>query len=407
MKKVILLLAAVICTAGAFAQKSNVSKAKNKALSSEPDFAGARTAIKLALEHEDTKDLANTWYVAGLIGYKQNEKFYLKAQMGQSYDEKSKGKAVVESYDYFVKAYELSQIPNEKGKIDKKTPKNLKSKMMEYYIQSHNLVAYGAELFEEKNYKETLKVFDKFLAIPDMAMFNEEDKVKLPKDSTYKMIKYFKAIAASNAEMSDVAISTFTDLKDEEYETKVVYQLLYEEYVKVKDTANYVATLKEGFQLFPTEPWFLQNLINHFIFSGKLDEAIAYLDNAIEQEPNVAQYHYVKANLDENAGKVDDAIAGFNKALELDPKMDEACAGIGRVYFNQAVKMQEDAAKINDDVEYNQALEAIKGMFEKSLPFFEKAAQIDPAESEHKKTLRTLYYRLGMDKEYETIGAEL
>ena len=406
MKKVILLLVAVICTAGAFGQKSNVSKAKNKALSSEPDFEGARTAIKLALENEDTKDVANTWYVAGLIGYKQNEKLFLNAQMGQDYDKAQKGKAVVESYNYFVKAYELSKIPNAKGKWDKKTPKNIIPKMIEYY-KSDNLVSYGADLFEQKKYKETIEVFDMFLSIPDMEMFDEDDKLKLPKDSNYKMIKYFKAIAASNAEMSDVAINTFIDLKDEEYETKVVYQLLYEEYVKVKDTVSYVATLKEGFKMFPAEPWFLQNLINHFIFSGKLDEAIIYLDNAIAQEPNVAQYHYVKANLDENQGNADAAIASFNKALELDPKMDEACAGVGRVYFNQAVKMQEDAAKINDDVEYNQALEAIKGMFEKSLPFFEKAAQIDPAESEHKKTLRTLYYRLGMDKEYETIGAEL
>lgn len=408
MKKVILLLAAVVCTAGAFAQKSNVSKAKNKALSSEsPDFKGAREAIKLALENEDTKNDPNTWYVAGLIGYKENESLYLKAQMGQNYDQDVKGKAVVESYNYFLKADELGQIPNKKGKIDKKVRKNIKPKMMEYYRDQQNLVAYGADLFEQKKYEETVEVFDMFLSIPDLEMFDDDDKLKLPKDTNYSMIKYFKAIAASNADMSDLAIETFIDLKDECYETKVVYQLLYEEYFKLKDTVNYVATLEDGFKVFPTEPWFLQNLINHFIFSDKLDEAIVYLENAIAQEPNVAQYHYVKANLDEERGQAEKAIAGFEKTLELDPTMDEAHAGIGRVYFNKAVKMQEDAAKISNDAEYNKALIDTQEMFKKSLPHFQKAAEVDPEQMEHKKTLRTLYYRLGMDKEYEAISAEM
>ncbi len=404
MKKVILLLAVVLCASGAYAQKSNVSKAKNKALSTEkPDFKGARELIKAALEHEDTKNDPNTWYTAGLIGYKENEKLYLQAQIGQKYDTSVKGRAIVESYKYFVKADELALIPNAKGKVDKRMRKNVKPKVMEYYTGHHNLVSYGAELFEKKKYKETVEVFDIFLAIPDLDMFDDNDRKKLPKDSTYKMLKYFKAIAASNAKMSDVAIATFIDLKDENYETKVVYQLLYEEYFQLKDTANYVATLEEGFKKFPTEPWFLQNLINHFIYSDKADEAMIYLENAIAQEPSVAQYHYVKANLDENAGNAEVAIAGFEKAFELDPKMADAQAGIGRVYFNQAVKMQEAAASITDNAEYNKALEEIQVVFKKSLPFFEKAAEIAPDELEHKRTLRTLYYRLGMDAEYEAI----
>ncbi len=404
MKKVILLFAVVFCTVGVFAQRSNVSKAKNKALSSEsPDFKGAREAIKLALEHEDTKNSAETYYVAGLIGYKQNERIYLDAQLGKSINQSVKGAAIVESYKYFLKADEMALIPNAKGKIDKRMRKTIVPKVMEYYTDPQNLVTYGADLFEQKKYKETIEAFDIFLSIPDLDMMGEKEREKLPKDSTYKMLKYFKAIAASNAEMTDLAIATLIDLKDEEYETKVVYQLLYEEYFKLKDTVNYVATLEEGFKAFPTEPWFLQNLINHFIYSDKMDEAIVYLDNAIAQEPNVAQYHYVKANLDENAGNAEAAIAGFKKALELEPTMADAQAGIGRVHFNQAVKMQEAAAKINDDKEYNTALEAIQEKFKVSLPFFEKAAELDPENIEHKRTLRTLYYRLGMDAEYEAI----
>ena len=68
MKKIILSLFLVISFTLSFAQKSNVSKAKNKALMENPDFTGAREAIKLALNDSTTKNLAETWYVAGLIG---------------------------------------------------------------------------------------------------------------------------------------------------------------------------------------------------------------------------------------------------------------------------------------------------------------------------------------------------
>ena len=48
MKKVVLSLAILMLSGGVvFAQKANVNKAKNKALSTEnPDFEGAREAIK-------------------------------------------------------------------------------------------------------------------------------------------------------------------------------------------------------------------------------------------------------------------------------------------------------------------------------------------------------------------------
>ena len=71
MKKSIFLAALVLIGAGCFAQKSNVSKARNLVDAENPDYAGARAAIKDALVNDETKDQANTWYVAGYVGYKE------------------------------------------------------------------------------------------------------------------------------------------------------------------------------------------------------------------------------------------------------------------------------------------------------------------------------------------------
>jgi tetratricopeptide (TPR) repeat protein len=403
MKKIILSLFLVISFTLSFAQKSNVSKAKNKALMETPDFTGARAAIKLALNDSTTKNLAETWYVAGLIGNKENELLYQKALLKQPFDTIVKGTALIESYNYFLQALKLDVLPDAKGKVKPRYQKDIKGFFKEYYTIQQNLISYGAYQFEKKNFEGAVKTFEAFLEIPKLPIMNNEIKM----DSTYNMITYYTAVSAANAKMHDKAISIYEGLKDKKYETKSVYQSLYQEYVDKKDTANFVKILKEGSVLFPADVWFLQNLINYFIFSKDTKDALAYLDKAIEREPNLAQYRYVKGNLDESMGNIDEAIAAFDKAAELDPTMAEAYAGKGRLYFNKAVKLSEEANKIKDNRLYNAETKKVDDAFRISLPFFKKAAELNPKEIEYKKTLKTLYYRLKMDAEFEAIKKEI
>ena len=108
MKKTLFLAALVLMSAGCFAQKSNVKKAKNLALQETPDFIGARAAIDEALRNPETANLPETWYVAGLIGYQENAAETMKQMIGSAYDEEIAGKAAIESFDYWIKAASLA-----------------------------------------------------------------------------------------------------------------------------------------------------------------------------------------------------------------------------------------------------------------------------------------------------------
>ncbi len=403
MKKVILAIILAVSVTGTYAQKKNVSKAKNKALMEVPDFKGAREDIKPALTDSITKKQALTWHVAGTIGYKENEAELKKQMLGQKFDADVKGKAIMESYEYFLKAYELDGLPNAKGKIKPKFQKDIKAKIKEYYTTQANLVAYGAHLFEKKDYPATVKVFETYLGIPELPMMNGE----LKPDSTYYMIKYYTAIASTNGDMNDKAIAYYEDLKDDGYEELIVHQLLYEEYMKKKDTVNFVKTLKAGFEKFPDEPWFLQNLINYYIFSNQTKDAIVYLNAAIQRDPNKAEYQFIKGNLDENMGNLEDARKAFDRAIEIDPKQADAYAGIGRLIYNKGVSMSDAANEIRDNKLYNAAKKKADAVFAESITYFKKAAELKPAEMEYKRTLKNIYYRLKMDKEYEAIDKEM
>ena len=308
----------------------------------------------------------------------------------------------MESYAYLVKADSLDQLPNEKGKVKPRFRKDIKRMMREYY--NFDLIGYGAALFDEQKYDEALNVFNAFLAIPDMPLSENE----IPKDSTYNMIEYYAGIAASQAEKPAEAIRHYTNLKDKDYETLAVYQLLYEEYNKQKDTVNFVQTLKEGVEKFPAEPWFLQNLINFYIYSGQPETALSYLNTAIERDPTMAQYRFVEGGLHEALKDFDKAEAAYNKAIELDPDMAAAYDAMGRLHYNAAIAILDAADKlIGDRKAFAAEQEKAKAEFEAALPFYSKAHELAPDEMSYKVMLRTLYYRLGMDAEYEAIDKEI
>ena len=405
MRKHLILAALVLISAGCFAQKNPATKkAKSYMLSESPDFGAARASIAEALEQEPT---AETYYWAGMIGYKEVMLQNYNQMMGQSADVAVSGAAAEESYEYWLKADELAQVPvlNKKG-VEVPTDPKMRgkiAKMMLDYYKNQELVKYGVHLNESRDYAGAFKAFKIHVEMPDLPMMQDPKIQKeMPRDTTYIQYKYYAAIFAVQSEMHEDAIALLEQLKDGEYEAISTNQFLYQEYVNVKDTVKFLETLQNAVVRFPQEPWFLQNLINYYIFTGQEQTAIDYLAQAIEREPNVAQYHLIKGNLDENQGNYDAALADFDAALAIDPKMADAMAGKGRVYYNQAVKLNEAAANIMDNKEYKKALDEMNEVFRQSLPFFEKAHEMAPEERSYIQTLKGLYYRFGMeDKENE------
>ena len=411
MKKTLFLAALALISAGCMAQKANVSKAKSLIMQEEGDFDQARQLIGAALQNEETKAQANTWYVAGLVGYQQKAQAEREQQMGKLLDQDKVGQGIMESYDYWVKADEIAMTPilDKKGRevVDTKTRNNIVKKMMEYYT-NQDFVKYGIHLNEQRDFHGAYNVFMRHLGMPDLPMMQDPAlQAKMPKDTIYLQYKYYAALFAIQGQMHNEAIAILESMKDGSFEAIAVNQFLYQEYVELKDTAKFVETLQHAVDLFPQEPWFLQNLINYYIFSGQEQAAIDYLAQAIEREPNVAQYHLIKGNLNSNQGNNEAALADYDRALELDPTMADAVAGKGRVYYNQAVKMNENAAYIQDQKAYKAALADMNAMFKKSLPFFEQAHEMDPENRDFMITLKTLYYRFHMDDKYEAIQEKL
>ncbi len=415
MKKSIFFAALVLISAGCFAQKANVNKARGLADAEIPDYEGARTAIAEALQNDETKDQANTWYVAGFIGYKEFETANLNRQIGRNIDFDKWGAAVYESIDYWNKAYELAMIPtyDKKGraKYDTRTPKNILPKMQEYFMYQPLIIA-GFNAYEAQNPSLAYDMFIKHVNIPELQMFqdNVEEQSALIRDTSYYTCLYYAGRFAYEAKRFDDAIVALERMNSElananALRKEVIFanEYIYQIYIEQGDTVKAIESIKKSIELFPEEPWFMQNLINLYINSGQEEKAIEYLDIAINREPNVGQYYNSKASILARIGRFDEALVAFSKAIELEPNNALFQESIGFAYVDLGNKLNDDAAYL-DAKEYAKAKVEIDKAFQNALPYFEKAYELEPDNYDFKRSLRSLYYRLGMDDKYQALA---
>jgi len=415
MKKSIFLAALVLISAGCFAQKANVNKARSLADAETPDYAGARAAIAEALQNDETKDQANTWYVAGFIGYKEFDNGNIKRQIGQNVDINSWGAAVYESLDYWTKAYDMAMVPtyDKKGraKYDTRTPKSILPKVVEYF-QFQPLIAAGFTAYENNNPSLAYDMFIAHCNIPEMKMMqdNPEEAAKLLRDSSFYTCLYYAGRFAYEAERYDEAVATLKRMNSEHANAnalrkEIIYanEYIYQIYMEQKDTVAAVDFIKGCIDLFPEEPWFMQNLINLYINSGQEEKAIEYLDIAIAREPNVGQYYNSKGSILARVGRFDESFKAFEQAIAIEPNNALFLETLGFAYVDLGNKLNDDAAYY-DAKEYAKAKVEIDKAFQNALPYFEKAYELEPDNYDYKRSLRSLYYRLGMNDKYEALA---
>lgn len=406
MKRVLLTVALCVAASASFAQKKVVNEAQSIAKGSNADFGEARTLIKGALENPETKDDAKTWYVAGFIEDQQFNAERAKQILGQQPNEPVMYEALYGILPYFQKAYELDQLPNEKGKVKPKYTKDIKSILSANHVYLFNG---GAYYFDKQEYKKAYDFFNQYVEISELPMF--EGTQTAEKDSTFMTVQFYAAAAASLAKDSRLAIAALERAKNTPYRQYDVYQYLCYEYGEARtaqDSVMLEKTFEEGMQVFPDSAFFLNNLINTYIYSNRNEKALEMLNVAIQKNPNDANLYNVMGRVYETGLKdYANAEKNFQIALEKDPNLTDALSNIGRIYYNQGVNKLSEANMINDSKKYQEELGMAKDLFKKALPYYKKAHEAEPEKMDNMIALRGIYYNLNMGPELEAIEAEM
>lgn len=399
MKKIVFSVVLLLAAGFVFAQEKAVKEAKKIVNGTSPDFAKAEELINGALTNPETKDLAETWNVAGLIQRKRSEKEMEKAYLRQPYDTMQVYNSALNMCKYFFKCDELAQIPNEKGKIKNKYRKPNSSEIL---AEKENLINGGIQYFNQDKNKEALEFFGTYVDMLNQPMFADNEQVK--NDTLMPQIAYYASLAAMKMEDYPSVLKYAPYAKDDKEVGKYAMEYVSTALKAEGDTAKWVISLQEGVQKYPDYPFFFGNLIDYYSNSKKFDEAMKFTDEMLAKDPNNAFNLYVKGYIYHNMEDYDNALQYYKKTIEIDPTYAEAYSYIGLIYCLQAQNFSEKASSDVNDPKYKEDQAALKGFYEQAKPYYEKARELKPDQKDlWLNGLYRVYYNLQMGPEYEEI----
>lgn len=399
MKKIVFSVVLLLAAGFVFAQEKAVKEAKKIVNGTSPDFAKAEELINGALTNPETKDLAETWNVAGLIQRKRSEKEMEKAYLRQPYDTMQVYNSALNMCKYFFKCDELAQIPNEKGKIKNKYRKPNSSEIL---AERGNLINGGIQYFNQDKNKEALEFFGTYVDMLNQPMFADNEQVK--NDTLMPQIAYYASLAAMKMEDYPSVLKYAPYAKDDKEVGKYAMEFVSTALKAEGDTAKWVISLQEGVQKYPDHPFFFGNLIDYYSNSKKFDEAMKFTDEMLVKDPNNAFNLYVKGYIYHNMEDYDNALKYYKKTIEIDPTYAEAYSNIGLIYCLQAQNFSEKASSDVNDPKYKEDQAALKGFYEQAKPYYEKARELKPDQKDlWLNGLYRVYYNLQMGPEYEEI----
>ena len=135
-------------------------------------------------------------------------------------------------------------------------------------------------------------------------------------------------------------------------------------------------------------------LVNLYMETGRADQAIEVLDEAIKYHPENYRFHWSKGLIFFRNNDYDQAITCFKKALEEEEGEAMIHYHLGVIYYNQGIELQEASLKIRNKEAYREMRELALEKFRESVTWLEKASVLDPGDEKTKSLLNQLYYQL-------------
>jgi tetratricopeptide (TPR) repeat protein len=380
MKRVVLLLSAIILTIGVNAQKGKVNSAISFVEQGALDKA--KENIDAALKHDKSKDWTKTYYALGRLAMASYE----------SENPKFKGmfkNPLIEAYQAYEKAIELD-------------PKDATKKLLQinstYTLLGNMFINQGVQYWQNQNFTSALESFEYNIKI-------SESDVYIGMVDTG--IIYNAGLAAYNAKMYDKAIKYFEICTESNYETTSPHQLMYLSYIGLEDLESAETVLNRAYEKFPGNQEVLLLLIQHYLDNDLTDKGLRSVEVALEKDPENPSLHLAHGVFYMKLEQYNKALTGLEKSAELKPDDFATQLNLGICYYNVAFERYLESNEILDVKKYNEAVAEVNKMFAKALAPFEKAHELNPEDIDTMKNLKELYYRLQMVEKYEAISKKL
>lgn len=181
-------------------------------------------------------------------------------------------------------------------------------------------------------------------------------------------------------------------------------------HLKTGDTAAYDRYIQEGRIKFPDNEAIIRAELQKFLETNQLDKAMVNLELAISKDPKSATLQYIKGNiLQTSMDDIPGAADAYDKAIALDPEYLDPIYMKGLIHINEANRLTKEMndLPLNAKTKYESLKAQQKAEFEKALPLFKKAQEIDPMDMETLSALKEVYYKLRMPTEAQEVDRKI
>ena len=393
-----------LATFAAFAQKGELKNADDKfstydatratkqfAAKAEENLMDAKASIDKASTNDKTANLTQTYALKGAIYSSLVLDSAQKASQATNYKTAS---------DALIKAKSLDSAKNEYKKLIDEGYSNLAQ-----FQYNQGVVAYQAQKYQE--------AYNSFAAFKQF---------RAPDDTIAPYVLGLSAgqLGRTDAKYNQIAITNDKQLiASAAYGRKTeTYNNLVSLYMASKDTADAFKTVMEAVQKYPANDVLRNQAIILGLQSGKQDQLISTIDEAIKANPKDKMLYYyegitysqiadtynkqiskskdagakqaLETKVTENYLKASDC---YTKALGLDPNFADAALNNAYVNLKAVLVLYTDANALptNQQKQYDAEMAKVKVQLETIQPLMTKAVELNPTSVSALQNLKAFY----------------
>lgn len=352
--------------------------------------------IQPALTNPETAELAETWVVAGKAGFGFFQDAIISEATGQPFDAAKSNhaaKGLLDGFNYYLKALPLDSVADNKGKIKTKFSKEIVKTIKDRYDQLRNA---GIMAWSAKDFDNAYNLWEMWIELPSNPVLGK-NAPKAAADTIVGETMWNQAIALLLQNKNQEALTKLTQMEPYGFipEDYYSYAMGAAQAIGDDEAANNFArkgmeTCKGG----AAYTGFIAQLINTELAQKNYEAAYKLVNDALasttdEQSELRGQLYNIMGNINENNEKFDEAEASFRKSIEIDPNFAKSYFDLGRIIYNNALKIDETIADVAErDAKVAPMLLEAAGLFEKAYGMDDQLSQIP-------SVLYRLYYRLG------------
>lgn len=377
LKFIILSMAMLTLASTAISQTSQLRRGKTsyekyadvKALGSAQlgiaDLKAAETALSRAIEHDRTKDLAETWVFYALV----------QADM-----------ALVDETEVGTAAYATAKEARQKAmELDTDGAQAPNLELLNFLLAQYELNQ-GVAAWDLEDFATAYTAFDR-------------GGEYLPGDTTFL---FYAGLAAVQTQDYKNALAKYEQIVpiDSFSNHKQIMLDISRIYVMEGDTAKAIQFANMGREQYPEDGEMANQYIELNLMAGKETEVISTIESQVARDPSNKTLHYYLGLAYNATGDYEKAEAAYKAALAVDPEYVDANINLGGLILNRGIDHWNVTNNERDitQQQYDAQILVAQGIFDEAYPYLQKAVDTDNTNYIALSNLQK-YYQIKDDQE--------